>query len=59
MHSLKNYSATWHRHILCPEWYIALLRDPCQAHRSKIMTEGSDDLSVKIITNFLIHFTVH
>jgi hypothetical protein len=34
------------RHILCPELNITLLRDLCPTHLSKIMTEGSDDLSV-------------
>jgi len=35
-------------HILCPELNITLLRDLCPTHLSKIMTEGSDDLSVNI-----------
>ena len=36
------------KHILCPELNITLLRDLCPTHLSKIMTEGSDDLSVNI-----------
>jgi hypothetical protein len=35
-------------HILCPELIITLLQDLCPTHLSKIMTEGSDDLSVNI-----------
>jgi hypothetical protein len=35
-------------HILCPELNITLLRDLCPTHLSKIMIEGSDDLSVNI-----------
>jgi len=36
------------KHILCPELNITLLRDICPTHLRKIMTEGSDDVSVNI-----------
>lgn len=42
------------KHILCPELNITLLRDLCPAHLSKIMTEGSGDISI----TFLMCFSV-
>jgi hypothetical protein len=46
--------------MLCPELIITLSRDISPTYLSKIMTEGSDDLSVNINhTLFECVFSVH
>jgi hypothetical protein len=47
------------KHILCPDLNISPLRGLCPTHPSKIMTDGSDDLSTN--TNYkrdccFVHF---